>query len=147
MRLTTRARYGSRALINLALHYGKKPVFLHDVAREEGVSEKYLQHLFSSLKVAGIVKSERGAHGGFSLATHPSKVKLSKLIPVLEGPLDLVPCTSDNGSCDRASECATRNLWKSMSDAMNEVLESMTLSDLADLKGQKQDTVIHDYQI
>ena len=147
MKLTTRARYGTRAVIDLASNYGKGPVFLHEIAEKEGVSEKYLQHLFHSLKVVGLIKSERGVGGGFSLAKDPSTIRLSELVTVLEGPLSLVECVDDKKACSRSADCVTRELWKKLSESMMKVLDSMTLDDLVRLQKQKEGQEAVSYQI
>ncbi len=138
MKLTTRSRYGTRALLNLAENYGNGPIFLHETARKEGISEKYLQQLFHTLKVVGIIKSERGVKGGFSLAKDPSNIQLSEVITVLEGPLTLSDCVADEFLCSKTSSCATRELWKRMNAALMGVLESMTLKDLVNLQSEKE---------
>ena len=90
MKLSTKGRYGMRAMLDLAQHYEDGLVLVKDVARRQEVSERYLEHLFLSLKTAGLVKSVRGARGGFALAKAPDKIKLMDIINVSEGPLALV---------------------------------------------------------
>ena len=90
MKLSTKGRYGMRAMLDLAQHYDDGLVLVKDVARRQEVSERYLEHLFLSLKTAGLVKSVRGARGGFALAKAPDKIKLMDIINVSEGPLALV---------------------------------------------------------
>jgi len=147
MKLTTRARYGTRAVLDLALNHGKGPVFLQDIAKNQNISQKYLQNLFQSLKSAGILLSVRGAHGGFVLARKPEEIRLSEVIPVLEGPLSLVDCVDNGKACKATEDCVTRELWRKLSEAMMQVLESTTLADLAEKVKQKATKVQSSFEI
>ena len=118
MKLSTKGRYGMRAMLDLAQHYDDGLVLEKDVARRQEVSERYLEHLFLSLKTTGLVKSVRGARGGFALAKAPDKIKLMDIISVCEGPLALVDCVVDASVCPRSSLCATRDLWRELQSAM-----------------------------
>ncbi len=82
-RLSTKGRYGARAMLDLALHYGEGPVLLKDIAKRQQIPERYLEHLIVSLKVDGLVNSMRGARGGFTLAKPPSQISLSKIIQIV----------------------------------------------------------------
>ena len=95
MKLSTRARYGTRALLDLALHRGDKPVQLKDIAQRQQISTQYLEHLISPLLGAGILRSTRGARGGIWLAKNPGEVRLSEVIQLLEGSIAPVDCLND----------------------------------------------------
>lgn len=147
MKLTTKTRYGTRAILTLALSYGKEPVFLGDIAKKERLSVKYLQHIFHLLRNAGIVRSARGVHGGFALARSPSQIKLSEVIRVLEGPLSLVDCVERESACSFSAACATRELWRIVGDSMVSVLDKMTLEDLVNLYHRKTSRLPIEYVI
>ena len=127
-----------RAMLDLAQHYDDGLVLVKDVARRQEVSERYLEHLFLSLKTAGLVKSVRGAHGGFTLARAPDKIKLMDIINVSEGPLALVDCVVDASVCSRSSLCATRDLWRELQSVMGEVLGNLTLQDMIERQQVKE---------
>ena len=137
MKLSTRARYGTRALLDLALHRNEGPVQLKDIALREEISLHYLEHLITPLIGAGIVRSSRGARGGMQLVRHPREIKLKEVIQLLEGSLTLVECVNDPESCPRSELCVTRDIWSEMKKAMDGVLESTTLQDLVERQKKK----------
>ena len=138
MKLSTRARYGTRALLDLALHSGEGTVLLKDIARRQEISLPYLEHLIAPLIAAGILRSTRGARGGISLLKHPREIKLGEVIQFLEGSIAPVECVNYPQICHRSSLCATRDIWDEMKKAMNGILETTTLQDLVELQGQKE---------
>ena len=137
MRLSTRGRYGLRALLDLALHQDEKSVLLKDIARRQEFSLPYLQHLIAPLIAAGVVKSTRGAGGGVSLVKPPSEIKLSEVVQPLEGCITPVDCINNPGLCHRSTSCVTRDIWGEMMDAMSQVLASTTLQDLVEQQKRK----------
>ncbi len=138
MRLSTKGRYGARAMLDLALNFGKEPVLLRDIATRQEVSEKYLEHSMSSLRNAGLVRSIRGARGGYILAKPPSEIRLSEIMEVLEGSMAPVECVDDPEVCHRAGLCVTRDIWEKMKEAIDNILESTTLEDLAERYKDKE---------
>jgi len=138
VKLSTRGRYGVRATLDLAIHYGKGPISLKVIAERQEVSSKYLEQLLVSLKRAGILKSTRGAYGGYELAREPSEIRLSEVIETLEGPIAPVECVIAPKDCDRVSICAAHDVWKKMKNAIDNVLESVTLQDLVEQQKQKE---------
>jgi Rrf2 family protein len=130
MRISTRTRYGLRLMVNLAKSYNKGNVFLKDIAREEGISEKYLSLIIIPLRGSQLVRSVRGARGGYSLARDPSRIRVSEIIEILEGDLDLVECVKDADSCERSSDCDSYHLWEELSGVIKKHLDSITLEDL-----------------
>ncbi len=139
IKISTRGRYGTRALLDLALHQGEEPILLKDIARRQQFSLRYLEHLIAPLKAGGMVRSTRGARGGVSLARHPNDIRLSEVFQLLEGSVAPVECISDPGVCDRSGACATRDVWGEMKLAIDEILESTTLQDLVERqKGKEQ---------
>lgn len=147
MKLSTRGSYGTRAMLELALHADEGPMQLKEIARNQAVSERYLEQLVIALKVAGLVKSTRGAKGGFVLARHPSEIKLSDVVQVLEGSLAPMACIDEPGVCDRALNCVTRDLWTEMKVAMVGVLENTTLQDLVRRHRDKAQKPLSSYSI
>ena len=124
--------------MDLALHYGEGPILLKDIAKRQQISGRYLEHVIVSLKVAGLVKSMRGARGGFSLAKPPFQIRLSEIIQIMEGSIAMVECVDDPKVCSRADLCVTRDIWTEMKKAMNGVLESTTLQDLIERQREKR---------
>jgi Rrf2 family protein len=146
MKLSTRGRYGTRALLDLALHGGKEPVPLKDIARRQQISLLYLEHIITPLVAVGMIRSTRGAHGGVQLAKPPQEIKLSEVIGVLEGSIAPVDCVNDPETCSRSELCATRDVWIELKKAMDGVLESKTLQDLVQMQKKKKtaDMVMYD---
>jgi Rrf2 family transcriptional regulator, cysteine metabolism repressor len=130
MKLNTKMRYGTRALLELALRAEEGAVSLSEIAATQEISEKYLELLFASLRVAGVVRSQRGAQGGYVLARPAEQITLREIFHVLEGPEAYVPCTLDHSSCQRWTTCVTQEVWAEMYAASMQVLESTTLADL-----------------
>ena len=137
MRLSTKGRYGLRALLDLALHQDEGSVLLKDIARRQEFSLPYLQHLIAPLVAAGVVKSTRGPRGGVSLLQPPSEITLSEVVQPLEGCITPVDCVSNPALCQRSASCATRDVWGEMNDAMSQVLDSTTLQDLVERQKEK----------
>ena len=138
MKLSTRGRYATRALLDLALHQGEIPVLLKDIAQRQQISLSYLEHLIAPLIAGGIVWSTRGAKGGVSLAKPPEQVKLSEVIQLLEGSVAPVECVNNPGACSRSALCVTRDVWGELKRAMDRVLESTTLQDLVERQKRKE---------
>lgn len=133
MKLSTKGRYGMRAMLALARRYGEGPIPLKEVAEAESLSEAYLEQLVSELRKAGLIRSVRGAQGGYLLAKKPSVITAGDIIRVLEGPIGPVECVADIPGaeiCDCAESCVERLLWKRLRDSMAQVLDSITLADL-----------------
>lgn len=144
MKLSTRTRYGIRAIFELALHYGQGPVQLKKIAEKQDISIKYLEQLIAILKTGGFVKSIRGSKGGYVLARKPSEIKLSDCVRCLEGQLTTVECVEDNEYCQRSDDCIVKQVWVKVTEAVENILQSITLQDLVD-KAENRNTP--DYQI
>ncbi len=145
MKLSTRSRYGLRAILELAVEYGSKPVQIKTIADRQNISSKYLEQLMAILKSSGLIRSVRGPRGGYLLAKPPQEIKLSHVFSALEGPLITVECIEHPDFCARCTDCITRQVWTNIQNAILEVLESMTLQDLAN-KAHKGDDM-SSYQI
>lgn len=140
IKLSTKGRYGTRLMLNLALHYteGKESVVLKGISEEEHLSIRYLEQIIIPLKIHKLVKSVRGAGGGYTLARHPSKITVCEIIEVLEGSCSLVDCVDDDEFCERATECATHEIWKEASELLKNYFESKTLQDLVVIAKKKR---------
>ena len=138
MKLSTKGRYGTRALLDLALHQGEGPVLLKDIAEREQISVRYLEHLITPLIAGGILRTTRGAKGGVSLAKPPEGIKLSEIIQLLEGSIAPVECVNSPGICSRSKSCVTRDIWGELKQAMDGILESTTLQDLVERQRRKE---------
>ena len=141
MKLSTKGRYGTRALLDVAIHQGDSPVQLKDVAERQQISLSYLEHLIAPLVAEGIIKSSRGAHGGVSLGRPPEDISLIDVVRALEGSVAPVECVDDPAKCARAGSCVTRDLWIETKRAMESVLESTTLADLVRRQRDKNGSV------
>ncbi len=130
LRISTKGRYGLRAMLDLAMHDEEQPVLLRDIAERQSISRGYLEKLFSALKAAGMVQSVRGAGGGYLLARRPSMIRISEILEALEGPMLPVACVGDPDLCPRANECAPHDLWEKLYKVSYELLDSMTLEDM-----------------
>ena len=132
MRLSTRGHYGLKAMFDLAHNYGSGPISLKTVAERQNLSDHYLEQLIAMLRKAGLVKSMRGAKGGYFLAREPSEIRVGDVIRALEGPIAPVHCVSetDPGNCNEADYCITRTVWARVRDGIAKVLDSITLADL-----------------
>ena len=138
MRLSTRGRYGVRLMIDLALHNGNGPVMLKDISRRQGISQKYLWNLINPLKSAGLVKSTRGAHGGFTLARDPAGISVTDILQVLEGSLCLVDCVENPSASEKSTNCVARDIWCLASGNLRQTLASVTLAHLMEKQRGKR---------
>jgi len=119
-------------MLELALHFGASPLQLKRISKSQGISLKYLEQLMAMLKSAGLVKTVRGARGGYVLARPPDTIKLSDCVNSLEGHLAAVECVDDDSFCERSADCLTRQVWQQVSAAIESVLQSVNLQDLVD---------------
>ena len=130
MKLSTRSRYGTRMMADLAKHYDEGPVQIGSIAKRQDVSVKYLEQLIIPLKKSGFIKSVRGPRGGHMLSRPPEEITVGEIVRVLEGGIDLTGCIQEVDSCDRSSNCLMRKVWKEASTAMYETLYSKYLTDI-----------------
>ena len=138
MKLSTRGRYGTRILLDLALHHDEEPVLLKDIALRQQISLRYVEHLITPLIAGGIMWSTRGPKGGVSLAKHPEEIRLDEVIQLFEGSTAPAECVNNPRICARSELCATRDIWGEVKKAMNGVLESTTLQDLVERQKRKE---------
>ena len=132
MKLSTRSRYGIHAMYDLASCPPDEPQSIKAIAERQDIPEAYLEQLISPLRRAGLVRSVRGAQGGYLLADEPSHSTVGEVIRALEGDLTLVDCLSEEDSCSKSCSCPTRLVWQRLRDGLNEILDSITLKDMLD---------------
>lgn len=132
MKFSTRGRYGVTIMVDLAQHADEGPISLKSVADRQKLSEHYLEQLVPELRKAGLVKSIRGAQGGYILAKRPEDILIGDIIRVLEGPIAPVECTEQSGlnCCEKTDFCVTREVWVKVRDSINDVVDSISLADL-----------------
>ncbi len=130
MKLSTRSRYGTRILLELARHFGGKPTQVSEIARVQQIPVKYLEQLIRTLKQADLIKSVRGSKGGHQLNEQPDKITVGQIVRLFEGQTDLVECVSVPEKCHRAEDCRVREVWKEATEAMYEKLDAITIEDL-----------------
>ncbi len=138
MKVSTKGDYGVRALVELAHHYGQGPVQSAEIASRQEVPEPYLDQLLTTLRRAGFIRSVRGPQGGHALIHEPAEVRLSEVMVALEGSLAPIACVDDPDACTRTGGCVQREVWERVRDATQEILESVSIGDLAE-KEREQD--------
>jgi len=131
MRMSTKGRYGVRLMIDLALHSGEGPVLLKDIARRQGISEKYLWNLINPLKTVGLVRSIRGAHGGYQLGRVAASISAAEIIDAIEGPVAITECSGIHSACDLETVCSTGNAWQRVNAAIRRSLDEISLAQLS----------------
>jgi Rrf2 family cysteine metabolism transcriptional repressor len=141
MKLGTKTRYSSRAMLDLALNYdnGSGIVSAGAIAEHQLLPPKYLEYLLAALRSAGLVRSVRGTEGGHKLTRPPAQITLREIYQVFEGTQGFVECTTDPEVCNRIDGCVTQEIWAQMYDACMKILESTTLEDLARRAREKGD--------
>jgi Rrf2 family protein len=138
MKLSTRTRYGVRAVLELAGNQDSGPMQIKTIAHRQDISVKYLEQLMAILKSAGFIRSVRGAKGGYILAKPANQIKLSDVFNALEGPVTTVECVEDENYCAKIADCVARQLWAEVQQAIMSVLQSVTLQDLVDRTKDKR---------
>lgn len=154
MRLTTKSRYGARAIFDIAYHFAGVPVQIKDISKRQEISQRYLEQIFQKLKRANVVKSVRGPGGGYILAKDPNKITIGDIIKAMREPIDPVFCIDDktkkNKNCSRAKQCVTRLIWREAGEKVTEFFDSVTIYDLCEKArnmGVKKDMHPFDYSI
>ncbi|MFH1242292.1 MAG: Rrf2 family transcriptional regulator [Pseudomonadota bacterium] len=130
MKLSTRSRYGTRMMVDLAQHYEEGPIQIGDISKRQDISVKYLEQLIIPLKKASYIISVRGPKGGHMLARSPKEITVGELVRVLEGGIELSECIENPDACEKVERCLTRDVWEKATKAMYEKLNSTTLSSL-----------------
>jgi Rrf2 family protein len=145
MKISTKTRYGLRAIIELAENYKGEPVKVEEIAKRQNISEKYLEHIMLQLKKSGFIESVQGARGGFILVKDPEEIKIIDIVLSLEGNISPVFCIDNPKLCKFSDFCSSREIWKGLKDKIYEFLSSIKLSDVIKLSKKKKGTL--NYQI
>ena len=142
IRMSTKGRYGARLMVNLAARSqnGDRAVILKNISQEEGISIRYLEQIIIPLKINRLVKSIRGAGGGYILAKPASEISLREILHALEGSCCLVECVEDGDYCQKIPHCATYDVWKGATEMLKDFFENISLQDLVDLTEKKMKT-------
>ena len=136
MKVSTKGDYGVRALVELAHRYGQGPTQSAEIASRQEIPEPYLDQLLTTLRRAGFIRSVRGPQGGHALISEPHEVKLSEVMIALEGSLAPLACVDDPHACTKEGGCVQREVWERVRDATQEILESVSIADLAEKERQ-----------
>jgi len=137
MKLSTRARYGTRALVDLAYNADGEKIKLKDIALRQHLPLQYLEQIITPFLAAGIVMSTRGRSGGITLLQKPTQIKLSHIIQLLEGKMTPVECVNHPELCPYVDYCSTHDIWCHIQKAIDDILETTTLQDLVDVERKK----------
>ena len=130
MHIPIQVDYGVRALVDLAEHQEEGSVHTAEIAGRKGIPEAYLARVLHTLQKSGFVKSQRGPHGGHSLAKAPSEISMDMVMDYLGGTQTLVTCLNDAGNCGQSPSCGQREVWRDVEDAVRNVLDSTSIADL-----------------
>ncbi len=128
--VTTKGRYATRAMLELASWKGDSHARLSDIAAAQKISLKYLSRIMTALVSAGLVRSRRGKNGGFDLGKPPSKIRLYDILRAVEGPVEPAPCTGRRVACGKFDRCVTRDVWIGLKNGLISMLEGISLEDL-----------------
>lgn len=141
MKISTKGRYGLRALIDLARYSEIEPVSINSIAARQGISERYLEQLMTLLKKAGLIKSIRGAGGGYVLAKEMEEISVGDVLRALEGNLEPVECTGfdEEDSCEAAGGCVTKYVWQRINESINKTVNEISLKQLVEESKQVND--------
>lgn len=143
MKISTKGRYALRLMLDLALNNTGAAVSLKDIAKRQSISDKYLEQIISILNKAGYVRSVRGAQGGYMLRKEPEEYTVGMILRLTEGTLAPVGCVGDEAEeCEREDLCVTYIVWKKINDAINGVVDNITLQDLVDWYYEKSDNYV-----
>ncbi len=143
MKISTKGRYAVQLMLDLAVYNTGSPVSIRDIARREDISEKYLEQIIAVLNKAGYVRSVRGPQGGYLLTRNPQEYTVGMILRALEGDLSPVNCITDGGcGCDRSDECVTIKVWQKINDAVNQVVDNITLVDMLEWREEKADNYV-----
>jgi Rrf2 family cysteine metabolism transcriptional repressor len=139
MKLTTKGDYATRILMELSMAEGPEPISVHELAARTGISMKYLEQIMTRLRAARVVRSRRGAHGGYELARQPAELTVGEVVRLMDGPLAPSPCASESAHvpcpvyrCPSEASCVLRGLWSDVRDAIARVLDTTTFADLTE---------------
>lgn len=149
MHVPQKTRYAIRAMFELAKRYGQGPVRISEVAEKQVIPVRFLEGILNQLRQAGLLRSIRGARGGYELADHPSKVSVGDAIRIIEGPIQPTPCVNDDNpeECPLFGDCVFIPLWKRAADALSEVYDGTSFQDLVEMEQCQQLQATVSYEI
>ena len=148
MKLSTKGRYGLRILLDIALYGDTSPRLTRDIALSQNISEKYISRLMIDLRKAGLVKSVRGAKGGYTLGRFPEDITLLEIVETMEGRISIVDCVLTPGACEKVGACGVRRTWAEINGKIRDALSDVTLKVIADkLREEGQNYMFSDYCI
>ncbi|MBQ3584648.1 MAG: Rrf2 family transcriptional regulator [Lachnospiraceae bacterium] len=143
MKISTKGRYALRLMLDLAIYNTGEPISIKDIAKRQQISEKYLEQIISVLNKAGYVRSIRGAQGGYLLKKEPKEYTVGMILRLTEGDLAPVSCVGEESAgCDRRDSCVTVRIWEQINDAVNNVVDNITLEDLVEWQAEKSDQYV-----
>jgi Rrf2 family protein len=131
MKLSTKGRYGVKAMVDLAINFNCGPVSIKSISERQKISEYYLEQLFVPLRKAALIKSIRGAQGGYVLNREPKDITVGNIMDVVEGPIEISDCI-EHSECNKVDCCATRLLWAKVKKSIDDVIDNTTLQDIVD---------------
>jgi len=140
LKLSTKGRYGVKAMVDLAVNHDGKPVSIKSISQRQNISEYYLEQLFAPLRRAEFIKSVRGAQGGYILNKEAKDITVLDIMDVLEGPIEVSDCL-DSDDCDNIDYCATRTVWVKMKHSIDSVLGAITLQNIVDDYQNNKDSI------
>lgn len=135
MRITTRGRYGLRAVLKLTVSDVGKPISIRELSQAEKISPEFLEQIFFRLRKAGIIKSTRGPGGGFQMERDPATVTVKEIFDAVGEEISLTPCTAENGNrkpCEHQTECIAHDIWKETADYINDYFRNLTIQQILD---------------
>lgn len=132
MKLSTKGKYGLKAIFELSLHVNEGPMPLNMIASRQKIPEQYLEQIFSRLKKSQLITSVRGSQGGYFLNREPNDITVGDVLTILEGPVSLSQCIIDEGCCENSNDCSTKLVWEKLKNGIEDVLNSITLQDMID---------------
>ena len=144
MKLSTKIRYGLRAILQIAVEGEKTPLMARKIAEKQGISEPYIDQLLIPLRTNGLIRSFRGRRGGYQMAVKPRELTILDIVEALDGKLSIIDCLEDD-KCKKATTCAARVVWEKVDKTLRKTLSSMTLEDLREIEVNLEQT--HDFVI
>ena len=132
MKISTKSRYGTRALLEIALNKNKENLTRKQISQNQEIPASYLENILISLKTKGIIRTIRGPKGGYELARDPADITIFQIVEIMEGPFDSIPCLDNDENCTRSSSCVTKGVWEKLQRAQENVLNEITIQDLVE---------------
>ncbi|MBE5780750.1 MAG: Rrf2 family transcriptional regulator [Clostridiales bacterium] len=139
MKISTKGRYGLKAVFEIAQSYGQAPVSVRAISEKHEISEQYLEQLFKKLRSAGIVRSIRGAQGGYELTRPPKEITVGQVLRAMEGTVAPVSCAEADANCAYAQSCVENYVYRKIRQAIDEVVDHLTLFDMI----EEQNKILH----